>query len=533
MGKRTEGHQASPRAAAEDGPSLRSWLRQLDLAGQLRRIKAEVDWDQEIGALARITMALGGPALLFENIKDHQHTRCTKFLTASISNKTQVCLMLGLSPETGDRDIVRHCKEIFRKPIKPIMVDMGPAKDHILRGAEVDLTQFPAPKWHHLDGGRYLDTFCAVVTRDAETGQTNLGIYRGQVLGRNTIGKLLIPTQHWGAHFAKHSASKEPMPVAVVHGWHDALPFCAGSPFPRTVCEWDMVGGILGRPVELVRCETVDLSVPATAEIVVEGHISPDPETFAPEGPFAEYPGFAGGQPSPKPVLRVSCITHRNDPILRGTLEGARPGFPSEDSILCAYAWSAIAWNMLEDFGVAGVTDVWQPPVSTGTNIVVQIRKRYRGHAQQVANALWGTSAGQWFYKNVMVVEEDIDIRDPVALDWALAFRVNAGEGQLLTFGPTFGSVLDPSTPRAQANALKYGTGKWTRLLIDATRNWEFEPNPAWGNRRYPPINKIPVELERRIRQRWGEYGLGIDYLSEEQRELLTFEKLSKIFPEV
>ena len=120
MGKRTESNQPSPRAAAEDGPSLRSWLRQLDLAGQLRRIKAEVDWDQEIGALARITMALGGPALLFETIKDHRHTRCTKFLTASMSNKTQVCLMLGLSPETGDRDIVRHCKEVFRKPIKPI-----------------------------------------------------------------------------------------------------------------------------------------------------------------------------------------------------------------------------------------------------------------------------------------------------------------------------------------------------------------------------------------------------------------------------
>jgi 4-hydroxy-3-polyprenylbenzoate decarboxylase len=372
-----------------------------------------------------------------------------------------------------------------------------------------------------------------VVTRDPETGATNVGIYRGQLLGKNRIGKLLIPTQHWGTHFGKHRASGKPMPVAVVHGWHDVLPFCAGSPFPKHVCEWDMMGAILGRPLELVRCETIDLEVPASAEIVLEGTVSPDPAHFEPEGPFGEYPGYAGGQPSPKPVLTVSAVTHRDDPILRGTLEGARPGFPSEDSILCAYAWSAIAWNMLEDVGVAGVTDVWQPPVSTGTNIVVQIRKSYRGHAQQVANALWGTGAGQWFYKNVMVVEEDIDIRDPVALDWALAFRVNAGEGQLLTFGPTFGSVLDPSTPREQANALKYGTGKWTRVLIDATRNWEFERNPAWGNRRFPPINKLPVELERRVRERWAEYGLGIPYLTAEQRELLTFEKLSKILPEV
>lgn len=533
MAQRVAKHRETPRRAHDEGPSLRTWLRQLDQAGQLRHVKTEVDWDQEIGAIARVTMGLRGPALLFENIKGHKDTICTKFMTCGMSNKAQVCLMLGLPPETTDKAIVRHCKEIFRKPIPPVRVRTGPVKENILRGREIDLDQFPAPKWYHLDGGRYIDTYCAVVTKDAESGATNLGIYRGQILGKTSIGKLLIPTQHWGAHFSKHKASRKPMPVAVAHGWHDALPFCAGSPFPKNVCEWDMVGAILGRPVELVKCETVDLEVPAAAEIVMEGSVSPDPETFQPEGPFAEYPGYAGGQPSPKPVFEVKCITHRHDPILRGTLEGARPGFPSEDSIHCAYAWSAIAWNMLEDFGVAGVTDVWQPPVSTGTNIVVQIHKMYRGHAQQVATALWGTSFGQWFYKNVMVVEEDIDIRDPVALDWAMAFRVNAGEGQLLTFGPTFGSVLDPSTPRAQANALKYGTGKWTRVLIDATRNWEFEPNPAWGNRRYPPINKIPVELERKIRARWKEYGIGIDYLSDEQRELLTFEKLSKILPEV
>ena len=520
-------------AARPPRPSLRSWLEQLDTAGELRRVKAEVDWDQEIGALTRITLGLGGPGLLFENIKDHQTTRCTKLLTGTMGTKAHVALMLGLPRDTSDAAVVRHLKDTFRKPIPPVTVRTGPVKQNVLRGRQIDLGQFPAPKWHHLDGGRFIDTFGGVVTRDPVTGRTNVGLYRGQVLGRNTIGKLLIPTQHWGAHFAQHKATRKPMPVAVVHGWHDALPFCAGSPFPKNVCEWDMVGAILRRPVELVKCETVDLEVPATAEIVVEGTVSPDPETFQMEGPFAEYPGYAGGSPSPKPVLTVSAITHRDDPILRGTLEGARPGFPSEDSILCAYAWSAIAWNMLEDVGVAGVTDVWQPPVSTGTNIVVQIRKTYRGHAQQVANALWGTGAGQWFYKNVMVVEEDIDIRDPVALDWAMAFRVNAGQGQLLTFGPTFGSVLDPSTPRTEANALKYGTGKWTRVLIDATRNWEFEPNPAWGNRRYPPINTLPVELERKIHARWNEYGLGIPYLSDAQRELLTFEKLSRTFPEV
>ncbi len=524
---------AAAASTRDPEPSLRSWITLLENHGQLRRIKAEVDWDQEIGGITRVNLGLGGPGLLFEAIKGYRQGRCTKLLTSAVGNRSQVCLLIGLKPDASDREMVRHLKNIYRRGVKPVAVASGPVKENILRGKKINLFDFPVPKWHHRDGGRYMDTFCGVVTRDLETGLNNIGLYRGQVLGPRRLGKLLIPTQHWGNHFAKHRGTLKPMPVAVVHGWHDVLPFCSGSPFPKNIDEYEMMGAILGRAVELVKCETSELMVPASAEIVIEGTISPDPKTFAGEGPFAEYPGYAGGVPSPKPVLEVACVTHRNDPILRGTLEGARPGFPSEDSALCAYSWSAIAWNMLEDVGVGGVTDVWMPPVSTGTNIVVQIQKRYRGHAQQVATALWGTGAGQWFFKNVMVVEEDIDIRDPVALDWAFAFRVNAAQGQLLTFGPTFGSVLDPSTPRSQANPQKYGTGCWTRLLIDATRNWEFEPNPDWGGRRYPPVNTLPVPLEERIHSRWSEYGIGIDYLSEDKRELLTFRDLSKRFAEI
>ena len=273
--------------------------------------------------------------------------------------------------------------------------------------------------------------------------------------------------------------------------------------------------------------------MPANAEFVIEGYIDPDPDTFVMEGPFADYPGHEGANPSPKPVLQIECITHRENPIMRGALEGARPGFPSEDSGLCAYSWSAIAWNMLEDAGVDGVLDVWMPPVVTGMNIVVQIQKRYHGHAQQIANTLWGTSAGQWFFKNVMVVEEDIDIRDWEAREWAMAFRVNAGEDGVLTFGPTFGSPLDPSTRHEYANIRKYGTARWTRVLIDATRNWTFEPNPDWDGRRMSPIASMDPELERKIASRWDEYGIGPDYLDDDMRERLTLEQLRNRFPDV
>lgn len=516
-----DGHRAEP--------DLRSWLATLAAAGQLRRISVPVDWDEEIGAITRANLCLGGPALLFENIIGHQDTRCTKLLTSAIGSRRQVTLMLGLPEDTSDSQIVAYLREAFRRPIPPRVVDTGPVKQNIVEGADINLWELPVPKWHGEDGGRYLDTFCGVVTQDKVTGCDNIGLYRGMIVDRDKIAKLLVPSQGWGGHMADYRP--EPMPVAVVYGWHDVLPFCAGSPFPKNICEWDMMGALLGRPVDLVACDTVPLLVPATAEIVVEGFIDPDPSTFVMEGPFAEYPGFIGDA-APAPVLRVTRITHRDDPVLRGTLEGIRPGMLNEDSII-NFARSAITWNTLDDLGIGGITDVWMTEVTNGQNTLVQIQKRYRGHAQQVAAALWGTGGSMWFHKNVVVVEEDVDLHDPAALDWAMSYRVNAGSGDIAFFGPGLGSSLDPSTPPERNDTNLYGSGEWTRVLVDATRSWGVAPRPAWGGRRFPPTDRLPAELESQIAARWSEYGIGIPYLDARGREMLTLEKLSRRMPQV
>ena len=516
----------------EDGEvSLRSWLRDLQGAGQLSRVQCEVDSKLELGAITRVNLGLAGPALLFDNIKDYQNTISTRFMTCGMGNKTQLTLLLGLESSTPDKNIVRHLKDTYSNPVAPNIVASSPVKENILKGEAIDLSQFPAPIWQELDGGRYIDTYCGVVTKDKYNGRENIGLYRGQVLDKNRIAKVMVPTQGGGGHLTGYRDHKEKMPVAIAYGAHDVVPFCAGSPFPRHVCEWDMMGAILGKPMDLVKCETVDLVVPAGAEVVIEGFMDTDPKSFAMEGPFGEYPGYYAGAPSPKPVLEITCISHRNKPLMRGTLEGCRPGFPSEDSILCSYSWSAIFWNMLESAGVVGVTDVWCPHVSTGTHIVVQIRKQYRGHAQQVAMALWGTSAAQWFFKHVLVVEEDIDIRDPVALEWAIAFRVNAALGQIMMVGPTFGSPLDPSVSHTEMDMPRYRSGKWTRVLVDATRNWELEKNDDWGGHNFPPVGKVEEGLEQKVRERWQEYGIGIPYLDEEKRQYLTLENLKDVLP--
>lgn len=205
---------ATQPAVGDAGPDLRSWLATLEAADQLRRITVSVDWDQEIGAITRANLSLGGPALLFENIVGHEHTRCRKFLTSGIGNPRQIRLMLGLTEETSDAAVVRHLREAFKKPIPPRVVETGPVKENIVAGDDIDLWQFPAPKWHATDGGRYIDTFCGVVTEDKVTGRDNIGVYRGMIVDRDKIAKLMVPTQGWGGHFQEYKP--EPMPAAVV-----------------------------------------------------------------------------------------------------------------------------------------------------------------------------------------------------------------------------------------------------------------------------------------------------------------------------
>ena len=235
-------------------------------------------------------------------------------------------------------------------------------KDVIVRGDAIDQNEFPVPKWHHLEGGRYIHTFSGIVTRDPDTRVMNVGIYRGMIGRKDTTPMLLIKGgQHWGHHFQKYADRGEPMPVACVIGWDPIMPFLAGSPIPTGVCEWDVMGAYRGEPAELVRCETVDLEVPASAEIVIEGFISDDPATWEKEGPFGEYTGHLSDVPTPRPTMKVTCITHRREPIFRGCLEGTLPGSYSENSVMSGVQRAGIAWNILKGAGIPGVRDVYVP----------------------------------------------------------------------------------------------------------------------------------------------------------------------------
>jgi 4-hydroxy-3-polyprenylbenzoate decarboxylase len=207
--------------------------------------------------------------------------------------------------------------------------------------------------------------------------------------------------------------------------------------------------------------------------------------------------------------MKITCITHRRDPIFRGSLEGTLPGSYSENSVMSSVQRAAIAWNILNGAGIPGILDVYAPPITNGVNIRVRIKKHYQGQPKQIAAALWGNSAAQYRYKHVIVVEEDIDPADDEQVEWALAHRVNAGEGGVVIFPGIFGSPIDPSTPLEDRDVAQLGTGLWNRMLIDATRSWRNPRRPEWGDERFPPTVRPSPDDEARVNARWSEYGLG------------------------
>ena len=486
---------------------LREFLEFLDKKDHLLRIKTEVNWDEELGTIAEQAIMNGEKALLFENIKDHTNTKGRRVAMGHWVTSRRTALALGLEENTSNLEMLNIWRERVKSPIKPIAVSTGPCKDVILKGDDVNLFEFPAPKLHRKDGGRYFLTCHADITTDPDTGWLNLGIYRGMILSKNTIGRLLVPTQHWGIHSRKYHAMGSPMPIACALGLDPVIQMVACTPFPVGVNEFDMAGALRGEPVEVVKCETSDLYVPAHAEIVLEGEISMDPNTFQKEGPFGEYPGhYTTLWSEPRPVMKVNCITYRSDPIFTSSTVGLASVDPHGSEVVVSLGTAAEVWNQLEAYGVQGITGVWgDPGVSGWTNICVSIKKLYYGHAKQVAAALWGAGLSMGVGKFLVVVDSDVDVTNLRLINAAIANRVQ-GQKDVVVFPGTFGGPLDPGNS-PEVKHMTGGIGNWDRVLIDATWPFEWEAREEWGGLRHPPECRAEPDMVEKVLKRWREYG--------------------------
>ncbi|MDP2726303.1 MAG: UbiD family decarboxylase, partial [Dehalococcoidia bacterium] len=253
----------------------------------------------------------------------------------------------------------------------------------------------------------------------------------------------------------------------------------------------------------------VDLEVPATSEIVIEGEMSMDPASFKPEGPFGEYPGYYTSVWSePRPVLNVKCVTHRQDPILESWI-GMAAAHPQVHKNIIA---SAQLWQLLEHIGVPGVTGVYSEPAQPGM-VYVSIQQAYYGHAKQVAAALWASSAASSdSAKYVVVTDADVDITSTSSVMGALVNRTRGAE-DITIFPGTYGGNLDPGVHPDQKKKAG-GVGTWDRVLIDATWPWEWEPRKEWGSLKHPPPCQAEPEMLENVRRRWSEYGFEKDISS-------------------
>lgn len=287
------------------------------------------------------------------------------------------------------------------------------------------------------------------------------------------------------------------MPLAVTIGWDQVLPAVAASPVPTGVDEYDIMGALRQSPVELVKCETSDLYVPASSEIVLEGEVITDTSQFIPCGPFGEFTGHYGGISS-RPRFNVKCITFRNDPIFQGTLEGMPI---SEDHALCSVSHSACIWDLLEE-RMTGITGVNSDPSTAYANLIVQIDNSYYGQVQQVANNIWSSHLSNMMCKNIIVCDQDVDIYDLKRVFWAIGYRVDPSK-DVIPF-PGWISPLDPVVhPKDRIGP---GVNKGTRLLIDATKPIENPRSKDYWGEKFAVVAYPDNETMNKVRKDWDTY---------------------------
>lgn len=467
---------------------LREFLECLDREGELARISEEVDWRYEIAAFTRLSydMKPRGPALLFEKIKGYGQGY--QVLTNGIGSYSRLALALGLPAHTLVKELIDSFKQRITTPLPPRMVNDGPVKENVILGQEVNLLKFPVPWWTPLDAGRYLGTWHANVSKNAETGVTNLGLYRMQVFDARHAGVGFLPRTHLGLHHSQREERNEPLEMAVVIGCDEAVIMAAMTGVPEPVDEYALAGGLRGEPLELVKCETVDLYVPAFAEIVLEGRILP--HVRQPEGPFGEHTGYHGGGVRMRPVFEVTAITHRDQPIFRGHLCG-KPVV--ESHIAFSIIASAGGLAAFERAGPPGVKAIFCPPQGDPVlSAVIQMAPYYVGHSRDVGR-FWFSGTGGQQEKYVVIVDEDIDPFDLSQVWWAITTRTWASRDlEVLPFGRI--SRSDPSASR-QGEFTDY-------LIIDATKKLDYPYVKAYDGH-WAPVCMPPQEAMNLVGLKW------------------------------
>jgi len=470
--------------------SLRDYIDTLEKRKLLKWIDAEVDKDWEISSVARTyfqrVKQSERAALGFRHVKGYD----IPVILGAVGASREV-YGTALETEPTFEAIKAIWGSALTNTIPTNRVDTGACKEVILKGDDVDLNKFPIPTWcPGKDPNPFLTAPC-LITMDPDTRVQNVGTYRMEIKGKSQTGVLWdMPSQHGALHYAKWEERNEPMPMAVVVGADPTVILSSVSKVPVGVDELAVAGGLRRKAIDVVACETCDILVPASAEIVLEGEVLPGERVS--EGPFGEYTGYMGG-PYMMPIFYVKCITHRKNPYYHA-LFSQMP--PSESSLMRQIAEEAnIYHHLVGQLKIPGVKDVHLTE-SGGAYAMcwVSIKKHYQGQAAQVMSAAWShhPALAKW----IVVTDEDIDIRDPFQREWALSWRVEPIKD--IHFIPNTAEVLlDPSSNPQGAKGVALWERKSSKICIDATKKFEF------------PSVALPKEEDlKRVVEDWEKYGL-------------------------
>lgn len=461
---------------------MREFMEFLEEQGDLIHITEEVDPFTEVSGITRIFLQNEGPAVVFDNLKGADYP----VVTGLLATDRRYLQALGVKQWSEFNDWWVKQTEIL---IPPVIVASGPCQENVIEEADVDITRICNIKWHQFDKGgsagdeyghAFPGTLSISITKDLDNGLQNAGIYRMGTLGRNRLGWGAPEYTHGRQHYMKYEAMNQRMPMAVITGYDPITEIVACTRTPPNVDEFWLAGALRGEPLEMVKCRTIDIEVPATSEWVFEGYV--EPHYREAEGGFGEYTGHYG-ETRMNPVFVITCITHRNDPIYLGTREQWKP---SESSLCNGASSQAVAFKTLKEL-VPGILDL---RCDVSYEAIVKIKKLFKGHPQQVMNAVWGATYAR--YKHCIVVDEDIDIWNYDRVHWALSTRVRAGR-DVVIMPRCAGQWLDPA-PSLREKGWQDGLG------IDATTS--FEEYEFWGEK-VPRLVDDPENVAE-VLAKWG-----------------------------
>ncbi len=490
---------------------LRDFIAQLERRGELKRVRAEVDPRLEMTEICDRVLKDAGPALLFERPKGHAIPVLGNLFGTpqrvamgmgeeSVAALREVGKLLAFlkepEPPKGLKDAWLNTRPVFMQVLNMAPKEKGsaPCQEIVWEGDEVDLARLPVQTCWPGDAGPLI-TWGLTVTRGPHKTRQNLGIYRQQVIARDKVIMRWLAHRGGALDFRDHAQASPgaPFPVAVALGADPATILGAVTPVPDSLSEYQFAGLLRGSRTEIVKCVTHALSVPASAEIVLEGFIRPDPEDptgyeTAAEGPFGDHTGYYN-EVERFPVFTIERITMRRDPIYHSTYTGKPPDEPAVLGVALNEVFVPLLQKQFPE-----IADFYLPPEGCSYRLaVVALKKQYPGHAKRVMFGVWSFLRQFMYTKFIVVTDDDVDIRDWKEVIWALTTRVD----------PARDTLVVERTPIDYLDFASPVSGLGSKMGIDATNKWPGETQREWGR----PI-AMDAAVKARVDALWTELGL-------------------------